>query len=211
MTDKLKIKGYLVTMDIHKAFDLLDHNFLISVLEKLGFGRNFIKWIKILLNKQESCVINGGFTTKYFQLQKGARQGDPISAYLFILALEVLFLLIKSNPDIKGIKIFDHIYMYTAYADDSTFFLKNKISVVKLLETFCLFSKYSGLKPNISKCEVAGIGPLKGVEVAVCGMKCVNLEKDTMKILGVHFSYNKNLKVEKNFLRCITNIQNILK
>ena len=47
-------------MDIEKAFDSLDHNFLISTLEKYGFGQNFILWIKILLNDQESCVINGG-------------------------------------------------------------------------------------------------------------------------------------------------------
>ena len=55
-----KIGGFLVTMDIEKAFDSLDHNFLISTLEKYGFGQNFILWIKILLNDQESCVINGG-------------------------------------------------------------------------------------------------------------------------------------------------------
>ena len=47
-------------MDIEKAFDSLDHNFLISTLEKYGFGQNFIIWVKILLNDQESCVINGG-------------------------------------------------------------------------------------------------------------------------------------------------------
>ena len=90
-----KIGGFLVTMDIEKAFDSLDHNFLISTLEKYGFGQNFILWIKILLNDQESCVINGGKTTKYFILGRGARQGDTISAFLFILALEVLFLLMK--------------------------------------------------------------------------------------------------------------------
>ena len=46
---------------------------------------------KILLYKQELCVVNGGFTTEYFNLEKGAHEGDPISAYLFILALVVLF------------------------------------------------------------------------------------------------------------------------
>ena len=91
MCDILDIPGYLVTMDIEKAFDSLNHDFLLSVLKKFGFGENFIHWIKVLLNNQQSCVINGGFTTPYFNLEKGARQGDPISAYLFILALEVLF------------------------------------------------------------------------------------------------------------------------
>ena len=59
VTKKMKVKGYLVTIDIEKAFDSLDHTFLISALEKFGFGKAFIDWIKIFLNEQESCVING--------------------------------------------------------------------------------------------------------------------------------------------------------
>ena len=77
-------------MDIEKAFDSLYHTFLISVLKKFGFGTNFVNWIETLILKQESCVINGGNTTQYFHLERGARQGDPISVYIFILALEVL-------------------------------------------------------------------------------------------------------------------------
>ena len=75
-----------------KAFDSLNHTFLISALEKFGFGKTSIDWIKIFLNEQESCVINGGITTKYFKIEKGVRQGNPVSAYLFILCLEILFL-----------------------------------------------------------------------------------------------------------------------
>ena len=81
-----------------KTFDSLDHSFLISVLKKFRFGGNFIDWIKILLRKQESCVLNGGFRTKYFNLEKGAYRSDPISAYLFIFALEFLFYLSKTLP-----------------------------------------------------------------------------------------------------------------
>ena len=62
-----------------------------------------------------------------------------------------------------------------------------------------IFSKFSGLKPNKTKCEIAGIGILNRVQVALCGMKCVNLNNETVKILGVHFSYNKNLEQDKNF------------
>ena len=77
-----------------------------------------------MTNKQESCVINGGNTTHYFNLEKGARQEDPILAYLFVMALEALFILIKNNSCIEGLKIFDHTFLYSAYADDTTFLLK---------------------------------------------------------------------------------------
>ena len=102
-------------MDIEKAFDSLNHNFLISALEKYGFGKNFISGVKILLRNQESCVLNGDTTRKYFLLGRGARQGDPVSAFLFILALEILLHLIKSKPEIKGLVIFDHCHLYSAY------------------------------------------------------------------------------------------------
>ena len=57
----------------------------------------------------------------------------------------------------------------------------------------------SGLKPNLTKSEIAGIGVLKVVQVAVCGMCCLGLNNDTLKILGTYCSYNEKLK-EKKFL-----------
>ena len=79
------------------------------------------------------------------------------------------------------------------------------------METFSNFSQYSCLKPSYEKCEIAGIGVLKSVNVAVCGMKCADLCKDTRRITGVHFSYKKNKQDEKSFLETITKIQNVLK
>ena len=197
-------------MDIEKALDSLDHEFLILTLEKCDFGKNFILWIKILIRDQESCVINGGTTTKYFPLGRGASQGDPNSAFLFILALEISFLLIKSKPEIEGMTIFDYNYLYSAYADDTTFFLKDIISVKHMADTFSFFSYFSGLKTNLTKSEIAGIGVLKGVQVAVCGIRCIDLNVDTLKILGTHFSYNEKLKEEKNFYK-IVSMQRVLK
>ena len=120
-----QMEGFLVTMDVEKAFDSLDHKFSVSVLTKFGFGQNFISWVEIVLKNQESCVINRGTTPTYFKLNRAARQGDPISTYLFFLALEILFLLIKENPHIKGLNISDNCCLYSAYADDTIFFLKD--------------------------------------------------------------------------------------
>ena len=126
ISDTLKLDGILATIDIQKAFDSVDHSFLISTLERYRFSNRFLKWVKILLKNQESCIINGGNTTKHFKLEKGTRQGDPISAYLFILVLEIVYLSIKENKKIKGLNIFNHTFLYTAYADDTPFFLKDK-------------------------------------------------------------------------------------
>ena len=72
------ITGFLVTMDIEKAFDSLDQSFLISVLKTFGFGKNFIIWIEILLKDQQSCVLNGGTITQYLKLERATRQGDLV-------------------------------------------------------------------------------------------------------------------------------------
>ena len=71
ISDTLKLDGLLATIDIQKAFHSVDHTFLVSTLERYGFGNRFVRWVKILLKIQESCIINGGNTTKYFKLEKG--------------------------------------------------------------------------------------------------------------------------------------------
>ena len=137
---KNKVLGdYLVTIDIEKGFHSSEHDFLVSVLNKFGFRTNFVSWVKLLLTSQQSCVINGGNTTPYFNLEKGVYQRDSVSAYLFILALEVLFVFIKSNENIKGIEIFKYVF-----ADDSTFFLRDILSVKELINNFNQFFHLSG-------------------------------------------------------------------
>ena len=141
---------------------------------------------------------------------KETRQGDLISAYLFILVLESVFCVIKSNKNIKGLNIFNHEFLYTAYADNTGFFLKDKISVFETLNVFHNFSLVSGLSPNTTKCERASIGTPKGVNVALCGIKCLNLTKETVKVLGVHFSYNKKLEHEINFQSHVVKTESVL-
>ena len=79
------------------------------------------------------------------------------------------------------------------------------------MEAFDIFSSFSGLKPNKPTFEVAGIGALKGAEMALCGMKCIDLRLNTVKTLGIHFSYNKKSENDKNFLEQITSIEKVLK
>ena len=103
-----------MTVDIEKTFDSVNHCFLITVLEKFEFEKYFIKWIRILLQNQESCIVNGGNATNFFKLEKGTRQGDPISAYLFTLVLEIVFLYTKESKKTNGLNMFDKTLLYTA-------------------------------------------------------------------------------------------------
>ena len=75
---------------------------------------------------------------------------------MFILCLENLFILIKNDPNIKGIEIFEYCYLCTAYADDTTFFLRDEKCIVHLSEKLKSFSDFLELKANTTKCEVAG-------------------------------------------------------
>ena len=102
IAETLELEGFLVTRDVEKAFDSVNHCFLLQILRKLGFGIDFVSWIKTILKNQESCTINGRKTTKYFKFDRGARQRNPISAYLFILVLEFFFIFVKSDPKVKG-------------------------------------------------------------------------------------------------------------
>ena len=94
---------------------LLIHSMMLFLLIlkniPFGFGINFIDWIKISLSEEESCKINGGITTNYFKFEKDARQGDSLSANLLKICLEILFILIKSNKNIKSIKLFENNFL----------------------------------------------------------------------------------------------------
>ena len=80
------------------------------------------------------------------------------------------------------------------------FFLRNEKSATEVIKTFNNFSLFSGLKINNAKCETAGIGVKKGVKITLCGMDCIDLTGDITKILGIYFSYYKELENKRKIL-----------
>ncbi len=84
-----------------------------------------------MYNNIESAVLNSGSTGNYFKLKRGVRQGCPLSAYLFILAIEVLASKIRNDPDIKGIKNDNKEFKISLLADGITLILKDLLSLEK--------------------------------------------------------------------------------
>ena len=124
--------GILVAIDFEKAFDSLDHTYLLKVLEKRNFGTYFLQWIKTFYTNISSCVLNNGFTTDLFLVRRGVRQGDPLSPLLFILAIEILTTQIRQDDNIQGMMVKNEEIKLTSFADDMTCFLKDMNSYLQL-------------------------------------------------------------------------------
>ena len=88
-------KGLICKLDIEKAYDSINWNFLMKVLVKMGFGSRWMDWIWWCISTAKFSVIINGMPADLFSNSKGLRQGDPLSLYLFVLGMEVLSNLIR--------------------------------------------------------------------------------------------------------------------
>ena len=148
--------------------------------------------------------MNNGHSTRYFPLEKGTRQGNPFSAYLFILNLEILSIRICQNEQIKSICISnDHELKISAYADDANFLASDIQSLNCLFLTCTDFGNYFSLRLKEEKSETSWIGSNKPNTSKPLPWKWVNLTNGKIKILGCYSSYYKDLSEKYNFLEVI--------
>ena len=85
---KRKEKGLICKLDIEKAYDHLNLNFLLGVMEKRGFGGKWLNWIKWCISTVTFSVLVNGTPSGFFRSSRGLRKGDPLSPYLFVLGME---------------------------------------------------------------------------------------------------------------------------
>ena len=154
--------------------------------------------------------MNNGSSTDFFKIQKGTKQGDPLSPYLFISVLEILFIQIRNDKAIRGFKIGDIEIRLTAFADDSTFLVRDKQSINRILNIMKTFGTFSSLNASIEKCEVCWIGQYRFRKDRPVKCKLTSFVTSSIKILGVHFSYNKEIADDKNFLDLLSCTRSVL-
>ena len=182
-----EIGGLILLIDFQIAFDSLSWNYITESLRTLNFGENFIKWIKIFQKNSNSRIVLNGYLSDPFLLERGCRQGDPVSPYLFIICSEFLTLAIKESVDVEGLTVLNKEHKASQYADDTSLFLKsNEENLRNALSILRWFYTKSGLKINMSKTKVIRIGPIRETDCRFCREN--NLDwVSQLTALGIHY------------------------
>ena len=203
--NRKKIKGLLLLIDFKKAFDSIEHEYLRSIMKAYGFGDYIRKWVDILLNKFRLCTSNGGHKSSFFDMQRGCRQGDPISSALFILAIEALSLKLN-NAGLQGINIHRtrKAQIDSLFADDITLLLNRDSNELRRAITILQeFKAVSGLEIQPEKTVAVPVGPDDNERYC----NDIKLEWNTnFKLLGINFD-NKLLEMDNNVKTRIDDIQ----
>ena len=161
--------GLILLVDYEKAFDSLSWDCISTTLQNFDFGEKMIKWIETLRSNSKSCVTLNGHLSEYFDLERGCRQGDPISPYLFILCGETLSTAIRNDNKIEGLEIHGKEHKISQYADDTSLYLKDAERCLAMaLEALHWFYCISGLKINIKKTKVIRIGKIRETDRRYC-------------------------------------------
>ncbi|GKA26341.1 putative RNA-directed DNA polymerase [Tanacetum coccineum] len=161
---KKKRKAFLLKIDFEKAYDSVNWNFIRHTLTQMRFGDKWCKWIEACQKSATVSVLVNGSLTLEFKMERGIRQGDPLSPFLYLIAAEGLNITIReavSNGIFKGVSVGrdETPISHLQYADDTLIFgdwnMSNAKNIMRIMECIKLSS---GLKINPNKTKVYGIG-----------------------------------------------------
>ena len=199
-------------IDFEKVFDSLSWKFLYSVLEFFGYSKSFIQWVKLFNTEIIAYVVQCGFLSKPININRGCRQGDPISAYLFLIGAEILARLIQLNPNIIGLKIKNVEFKLTQFADDTTLILDgSQHSLQSALNTLEIYGNWSGLKMNKEKTKVIWIGRKKFSKDKLKVTTKLEWGCTNFNLLGIEFSTNLSIITECNYTKALEKIKKLVK
>ncbi|WMV54989.1 hypothetical protein MTR67_048374 [Solanum verrucosum] len=169
----LKKPGILCKLDIEKAYDHVNWDFLMGMLEKMGFGLKWRQWIKFCISSVSFSVLINGCPSGFFGSQRGIRQGDPLSPFLFLLVMEGLNnMIMNANREgwLRGFEVAragreSLKITHLQYADDTLIFCDAEEDHLKILRLILvLFEGMSGLHVNGRKSFLYPVNEVPNME-----------------------------------------------
>ena len=196
--------------DFEAAFETVSWSYMRAVLKGLNFGESFIKLINAMYfnNENFSRILLNGYLGDKINLNRGIRQGDPVSGHLFNIAVMVLERHINNSSKLTGIRLdCNSEVRISQYADDTILFLENTHSSINgVIEELSEFSEQSGLRINWDKTSCMCLGcthPQNTNSSITQQLKWVN----EMKVLGIFFKNNINNIADENVERKLVTIE----
>uniref|UniRef100_A0A671WYB0 Reverse transcriptase domain-containing protein n=1 Tax=Sparus aurata TaxID=8175 RepID=A0A671WYB0_SPAAU len=155
------IPEVVISIDAEKAFDRVEWNYLFAVLAKFGFGESFISWLRLLYTLPCASIITNNIQSGFFSLNRGCRQGCPLSPLLFALAIEPLSIYLRTSPTFNGITRTHTELKLSLYADDLLLYVVNPVRACPAIVSFFRrFGRFSGYKVNVAKSECYPVNKL---------------------------------------------------
>ena len=206
------ITGALINIDLQKAFDSIDHNFLLKIMKKMGFSDTFLGWVKILYTEILSICLINGHQGDAFRIERGVRQDCPLSMIPYIISQEPLYLALKHSSHIKTIDTPCKPKKLLGYADDTTIFVVSDLGMIFVFTILKYFHLASSIKLNMKKTKIFGFGDWK--DRHDWPYKEVAVENSNINILGITFSNNIDEAIEVQWSNVLLKLKhhiNILK
>ena len=159
-------EGVLINLYQSKAFDRVDHRFLATVLETMGFKMEFCIWISMMYHNPQAVVQVNRKRSEAFVIEWSVQQGCPLSPLLYVLALEPLLQRLrnkKASPALHGIPFAGSLSAkVSAYADDMTVFVSHLLDLTAMKKVVARYEHIAGVKINFDKSEGLQFGAWKG-------------------------------------------------
>ncbi len=181
-------EGAFIFLDQEKAFDRVDHGFLFQVMSSFGIGEGFISWIKILYQNASTRIKINGYLSKNIPINRGVRQGCPLSALLYVLIIEVLALQFRKNPNLVGFNVGGEKIISLHYADDAVIAILQNRCFKEVIKDLEIYEAASGAKINYEKTKGLWCGKWKNRSDKPLGIKWTN---KNVKNLGVFFGHDR--------------------
>ena len=183
------MSAMLLCLDFEKAFDSIDWGFMHKVLSFFGFGPDFCRWVNTFQHNIKATVSVNGQISTWFPIERGCRQGDPISPYLFILCVEILGIMIRENSNIRGIIIGEVEHKISQFADDTEMTLHgDRQSFEEAMQVLDHFGSKSGLFLNAHKTSAIWLGNMRNSPVKFMHHLNIKWNPQRFKILGIWFT-----------------------
>ena len=209
--NKEKIEAIIISLDFQKAFDQISTEAVLGCLRLYRFSDYIINWTRILYDSFTARVQNNGNLSAPFPVERSVHQGAPNSCYYFILVAEMLAETLRSDKNIKGIKIRDILYFLSQYADDMDSALEaNEENIAAFVKTLDWFEKISGLSVNYDKTNMYRIGSLKDSNAKFYTEKPLNWTSEGINVLGVDIVDDEEKAIVINYQKTLAKMDDVL-